>query len=396
MSKKLKPHSVFVIFSIVCVITLSFLIPAYFIYQSSIQNVDIELNFDKNKAYNHVQNQLEFGNRIPGTDARVNCAKYFVSEAQEVDNQINAFYHNFSVNTVDCQNVLVKINTEKSNIIILGAHYDSRAKATHDPISANRIKPVPGANDGASGAAVLLELISVFNERKGSLDCQIWFLFFDAEDQGHDGVDYGLSDWNFCEGSDKFVDDIDNFYNVDEENFDCMILLDMVGGENLQFINEQYSTSSLLSELFEIGRQLGYTEEFPENPISQAVEDDHRAFLSIGIPAADLIIQFWNVPDAWPYWHTISDDINHISRSSLEVTGKTVEQFVYNNYYINSSNYEGNYPWETDQPFLDSQIIPFLIIIIAFAGIISISIHFIKKRRLREKIDLIHRGKEQI
>lgn len=383
MLKKLKPHSVFVLFSVICVISLSVLIPAYLIYQSSIQNIDIDLDFDKNKAYSHVENQLDFGNRIPGTDARVNCAKYFVSEAQKVDSQITAIYHNFSVHSVDCQNVLIKMNEDKNNIVILGAHYDSRAKATHDPLSANRIKPVPGANDGASGVAVLLELISVFNERKDDLDCQIWFLFFDAEDQGYDGVDYGLSDWYFCEGSDKFVDDIDNYYNADEEDFDCMILLDMVGGENLQFINELHSTSSLLSELFEVGRQLGYTKEFPENPISNSITDDHQAFLYIGIPAADLIIQFWDAPDAWPYWHTTSDDITHISRDSLEVTGKTVEQFIYNNYYEGVADYEGNYPWDADKPFLDNQILPFLIIIIGFAALVSISIHFIKKRRLK-------------
>ncbi|MFW9999997.1 MAG: M28 family peptidase [Candidatus Hodarchaeota archaeon] len=262
--------------------------------------------------------------------------------------------------------MLFKLNEARTNIIILGAHYDSRAKATKDPIIANRSNPVPGANDGASGCAVLIELANVLYSERDNLSCQVWFLFFDAEDQGLDNA-YGMDGWDWCEGSQKFVSDINNFYNSEIENFECMILLDMVGGENLKFINEQYSTSSLLDELFSIGRHLGYTHQFPSNPESASIIDDHRPFLSAGIPSADLIINFWDNP-GWPYHHTTQDDLSHISNYSLEATGKTVEQFIYNNYLDDPFNlYQGNYPWSQDINVPNIEII--IIIIVAIVGV---------------------------
>ncbi len=280
------------------------------------------------------------------------------------------------------------MNENYSNIVIFGAHYDSRAKATKDPIISNRSNPVPGANDGASGSAVLIELAKVIYERRVNLSCQIWFLFFDAEDQGLDEGGYGIDGWDWCEGSQAFVNDIGNFFNSETESFDCMVLLDMVGGVNLQFINEQYSTSSLLDELFAIGRQLGYTSQFPMNPNSASIIDDHRAFLNFGIPSADLIINFWNNPD-WSYHHTTQDDISHISNFSLEITGKTVEQFIYNNYFEDSSNtYQGNYPWNEDINVIDPEILITLIIIIAFVGaviVILIVSRYISKERIKLK-----------
>ncbi|MFX1329438.1 MAG: M28 family peptidase [Promethearchaeota archaeon] len=291
--------------------------------------------------------------------------------------------HNFTVLLIECQNVLFKLNEHKPNIVILGAHYDSRAKATKDPTYANRNNPVPGANDAASGSAVLIELARVLYNQKENLSCQIWFLFFDAEDQGKDNA-YGIDGWDWCEGSQLFVNEINNFYNSETENFDCMILLDMVGGINLQFINEQYSTSSLLDELFAIGRHLGYTSQFPSDAERRSVLDDHNSFVNEGIPSADLIINFWNNPN-WPFHHTTQDNISYISDISLEITGKTVEQFIYNNYFEDPGNlYEGYYPWVKDinVPSIELLIIIItIIVIVAIAIILFISL----KKPLEEK-----------
>lgn len=279
--------------------------------------------------------------------------------------------HNFTVHLTECQNVLFKLNEHESNIVILGTHYDSRAKATKDPVLTNRDSPVPGANDGASGSAALIELARVLYNQRANLACQIWFLFFDAEDQGRDNA-YGIDGWDWCEGSQEFVSEINKFYNSATETLDCMILLDMVGGENLRFINEQYSTSSLLDELFAIGRQLGYTSQFPSNPDSASITDDHRAFINIGTPSADLIINFWNNPE-WSYHHTTQDDIIHISNSSLDVTGKTVEQFMHNNYNNDPNNqYQGNYPWNEDINVIDNETKITIVVVIAFAGVIVV------------------------
>jgi Zn-dependent M28 family amino/carboxypeptidase len=279
---------------------------------------------------------------------------------------------------------LFKLNEHQNNIVILGAHYDTRARATKD---INKSAHVPGANDGASGSAVLIELAKAFYEMKENLSCQIWFLFFDAEDQGHDEGGSGMVGWDWVEGSTNFVSDLDNFYDSQNEEFDAMILLDMVGGKNLQFINEQYSTSSLLDEIFAVGRSLGYSSQFPLNPTSNSILDDHKAFLNIGIPSADLIINFWNNPN-WPFHHTTQDDISNIANISLEITGKTIEQFVYNNYLNTTTEiYKGNYPWFVDIDRSSVETIMFVIIFVASAAIIIMTMNIIKQKKINVKVD---------
>ncbi|TXT63868.1 MAG: Aminopeptidase YwaD [Promethearchaeota archaeon] len=343
-----------------------------FIFDSrlSVKNLDIDLQYNASNSYVFIKNQTQdIGNRIPGTPESKECVQFFISEFKKIDNDYSYFYHNFSVYETNCTNVLFKMNEDKKQIVILGAHYDSRARATKD-ISSNRDIPVPGANDGASGCAVLLELARILYPQRENLTCQIWFLFFDAEDQGYD-YGYGIPDWDWCEGSERFVNELENFYYPNNETIECMLLFDMVGGTGLQFINEQYSTSSLLDELFAVGRALGFTYVFPINPEVNSIIDDHKAFVDSEIPSADLIINFWNNP-CWPYHHTINDTLQHISNESLEITGKTVEQFIYNNYLDVPWNlYKGNYPWNIDQTRLSTQIITQILILI---GIISIAV----------------------
>ncbi|HEC37174.1 MAG TPA: M28 family peptidase [bacterium] len=377
-----KKYNILILVAFACIAIFSIVFLFLTSNNLSIQNYNTELEFNGDNAYNYVQDQLDIGFRIPGTEERKESAQYFISKFLEIDSNFTYIIHNFTVYTTECQNILFKANEEYDNVIILGAHYDSRAKATRDPISENRSKPVPGANDGASGAAVLIELARVLYGQKDNLSSEIWFLFFDAEDQGGNGI----LGWDWIEGSEQFVNDLDDFYDSATENIESMILLDMVGGTNLQFINEQYSTSSLLEELFAIGRNLGYTNEFPSNPVSRSIIDDHIGFLDLGIPSADLIINFWDNP-SWPYHHTTEDDISHISNYSLEVTGRTIEQFVYNNYITDTNyNYQGNRPWDVDMSIPDMQIIILLGLIFGFAGvaiIITLSIKkFVKKKEV--------------
>jgi len=365
-----KNYKLTLIAFIALIVVIPIVIPIFLLFNDSEStNIDIELHFNGDTAYTYVADQLNINTthfRTPGTQGREDCAQYFITKFQQIDPAINFVLHNFTIQSVECQNVLFKMNENFTNIVILGAHYDSRAKATKD--STNPDLPVPGANDGASGSAVLIELAEVLYNRRQDISVQIWFLFFDAEDQGYDSG-AGISGWDWIEGSEKFVLDIDNFYNSSKEDFEAMILLDMVGGTNLRFINEQHSTSSLLNELFETGRQLGYTSAFPSNPIVASIEDDHVPFLHYGIPSADLIIKFWNQPAEWPYHHTTGDDISQISNISLEITGKTVEQFIYNNYYDISNPYQGNFPWSDDFNLLDSELFMLILIVLPIIGI---------------------------
>ncbi len=365
-----KNYKLTIIALIALIVVIPIVIPIFlFFNDSEFTNIDIELHFNGDTAYTYVADQMSINTthyRIPGTQGREDCAQYFIDKFQQIDPAINFVLHNFTIQSVECQNVLFKMNENFTNILILGAHYDSRARATKD--STNPDLPVPGANDGASGSAVLIELAKVLYSRMNNLSVQIWFLFFDAEDQGTD-LGVGISGWDWIEGSKQFVLEIDNFYNSSKEDFDAMILLDMVGGTNLRFINEQHSTSSLLNELFETGRQLGYISAFPSDPIVTSISDDHVPFLNFGIPSADLIIKFWNQPAEWPYHHTTGDDISHISNNSLEITGKTVEQFIYNNYYDITDQYQGNFPWSDDFNLLDSELFMLILIVLPIIGI---------------------------
>jgi len=381
-----KNYKLTIIVFIALIVVIPIAIPIFLLFNDSeLTNIDTELHFNGDAAYTYVADQLNINTthyRTPGTQGREDCAQYFITKFQQIDTAINFILHNFTINSVACQNVLFKINENSSNILILGTHYDSRAKATKD--STNPDLPVPGANDGASGSAVLIELAEALYSRRQYLSVQIWFLFFDAEDQGYD-LGPGIPGWDWCEGSDKFVQDIENFYNSSNETFDAMILLDMVGGKNLRFISEQYSTSSLLNELFETGRQLGYTNAFPSDPIVRSIFDDHVAFVNYGIPSADLIIKFWDAPIEWPYHHTINDDISHISNNSLEITGKTVEQFIYNNYFNVNNQYQGNYPWSDDFNLIASELFLFFVIILPLFGI-AVLILVIRSRSKRVNI----------
>ena len=356
---------------------LSYFAPSFISSNSiPIQNVDRALQFEGDNAYNFIKDQLDIGYRIPGTEESINCSHYFISKFKELNENITYLIHNFTVHSTECQNILFKFNENYTNIVILAAHYDTRARATKD--SENPNDPVPGANDGASGCAILIELAKILYEQVNNLSCQLWFLFFDAEDQGLD-LSYGIDNWDWCEGSRNFVQNIEDFYDSQIEKFDCMILLDMVGGNHLRFIDEQYSTSSLLKEIFEVGRELGFTSEFPKNPTTRAIIDDHKYFVNEGIPSADLIINFWNNP-GWPYHHTTSDNITYISINSLNVTGKTVEQFIYNNYLdIQDYNYKGYYPWKEDINIYEIEVISIAIMTILMIGAFLSLVYIFKK-----------------
>ena len=354
---------------------------------SNIRNIEYPLRFNGDNTYIKVEDQINLNltnYRVPGTQGRIDCLEYFINEFQEIGDNFTYLLQNFTISSIECQNIVFKMNEQFDNIVILASHYDSRAKATKDSNLALRSDPVPGANDGASGCAILLELARVLFQERMKLNCQIWFLFFDAEDQGYDN-DYGIQGWNWCEGSTRFTNNLENFYSYNE-HFDCMLLLDMVGGTNLQFINEQYSTSSLLQEIFEIGRQLGFSETFPTNPVSATITDDHVSFVQKGIPSADLIINFWNDP-SWTYHHTTQDDLNHISNQSLEITGKTIEQFVYNNYLnIPSNDYMGNFPWKEDFNVLDTDILTIIITMSVIGTLLALSIMIYKKYFVKPKL----------
>ncbi len=298
-------------------------------------SIHLPIEFNATQAYEDVRTQLEFGYRVPGTMEHNACADWMRDELQPVTDIVVT--HNFSLpisgkDPIHCQNILGKLNTNQTNIVILAAHWDSRAIAEKDTV--NTSDPIPGANDGASGVAVILELARVFYQNREEFDSQIWFLLFDAEDQGSGGIE----GWYWAEGANAFSEDLDEFYNTTTETFSFFILLDMVGGKNLKFMDETNSNNELQDAVFQEGRELGYLTEFPKNPIKRRIIDDHIYFTN-KMPTLDLIIDF--IAGPWTYHHTHQDNLENIDINSLKATGSTIESFIYS--YHGKSNWKGNW-----------------------------------------------------
>lgn len=332
------------------------------------------LDFNATKSFDYISTQLDFGFRVPGTVDHENCGFWIGNQLSlSVDEVIR---HNFTIQKesqplYNCQNILGKLNTEKKNIVILASHWDSRNVAEKDYV--NQTLPIPGANDGASGVGVLLELSRVLNLYKETLDCEIWFLFLDAEDQGSSLGIYGLEGWNWAEGASEFAENIHEFYN-NNERIECFILLDMVGGFDLQFIKEGRTNDELHNAIFDAGRDLGYNTAYPQNPKKMLITDDHVPFYELGIPVIDLIIDF--VSGNWTYHHTHLDNLENIDPESLKITGETIESFI-KTYYTEGDNLG----WNND--ILPSNL-TIVIISVSVVTLVFI-INFLLRRRKRRR-----------
>jgi Zn-dependent M28 family amino/carboxypeptidase len=197
------------------------------------------------------------------------------------------------------QNVIARRGTSRP-WIVLGAHYDSRFWADNDPDPNKHRLPVPGANDGASGVAVLLELARVL---PAQLEKEIWLVFFDAEDNG------GIPGWDWILGSRAFVETL-------KSKPDAAIVIDMIGDADLNIYLENYSNGNLRAEIWAQAASLDF-KQFISMP-KYSMLDDHTPFLEAGIPAVD-IIDF-----DYPYWHTTADTVDKVSVESLHAVGETL------------------------------------------------------------------------
>jgi glutaminyl-peptide cyclotransferase len=258
--------------------------------------------FDADQAYTHVVAQMDLGPRITGTEASVLAGDYIAKQLQQFGWQVE--FQAFSYKDTPVRNVIAKTNIGQGPVIILGAHYDSRRRADQDPEHLN--DPVPGAVDGASGVAVLLELARTLDKWK--IKNEIWLAFFDAEDNGD------LDGWEWIVGSAYMAEQL-------AITPQAMILLDMVADQDQQFYYENNSNPELSAKVWETAAQLGYSDHFIPQP-RWSMEDDHIPFVRRGIPSLD-IIDF-----DYPHWHKITDTIDKISIESLGRVGRTVEVFL--------------------------------------------------------------------
>jgi glutaminyl-peptide cyclotransferase len=260
------------------------------------------LQFEGEQAYQYVLAQEAFGPRPTGSEAGWATGDYIIQQLERLGWTVET--QEFMFQGVRGRNIIGKAG--QGPLVIIGAHYDTRPVADHDPDPANREQPILGANDGGSGVAVLLELARVLDRE--TLDRQVWLAFFDAEDRGR------LDGWPFSVGAREMAQNL-------VIRPQAVAVVDMVGDADQNIYYERNSDPELSAELWAIAADLGYSDNIIPQP-KHTIIDDHLPFVEQGIPSVD-IIDF-----DYPYWHTLEDTADKVSPISLERVGRMLEVWL--------------------------------------------------------------------
>ena len=271
--------------------------------------------FNGDRAYKYLEAQCDFGPRDPNSKGHQDCLQYLYDKLAETTDicrkQSFAYYDSVRQDTLRLTNVIASYNPKSQRRLLLCAHWDTRPWADRDPDSSLHEKPILGANDGASGVAVLLELADIFKKDPPPFGVDI--AFFDGEDYGMEGHTEG---WLI--GSKYFVQNIGGYRPM------LVILLDMIGDSDLQIYKEEYSSTyagryvDLIWKIAEIEKATHFLSEK-----KHSVYDDHIPFLQAGIPAVDVI------DIEYKYWHTLADTPDKCSAASLSEVGRVITRLIY-------------------------------------------------------------------
>lgn len=284
----------------------------------------VAAQFSADSAMLYLNRQCSFGPRVPNTPAHTKCAQWLESELRRHGATVTtqtADLSAFDGTTLHMRNIFGSFNPSAENRTLLLAHYDTRPWADADPDPANHTKPVMGANDGASGIAVLLEIARHMSLQTPSQGIDI--LFVDAEDYGQ-----ADNDDSWALGAKYFAENpITPDYRPTRA-----ILLDMVGGHDATFPREYFSQQSagrLLADVWAAAETAGYASRFT-NTSGGAITDDHLPLIQQGIPAIDIIEYCPQSATGFnPTWHTTTDTPANISPATLQAVGQTLLQYIY-------------------------------------------------------------------
>ncbi len=289
-------------------------------------------NFNADSAYAFVKAQTDFGPRVPGSSAHAECAQWLVATFKKYTPYVE--YQEFrsrayNNKTLSGKNIIASFNPEARARIMLSAHWDSRPYADHDPDPAFHRTPIDGANDGASGVGVLIEIARLLHARQPPVGVDI--VLFDLEDYGppQDSQNEGNNEaWGL--GSQYWSK------NPHKTNYHArfVILLDMVGAKDARFLQEGFSmhfAPDKVKKVWDVAHRLGYQEYFI-NKQGGYINDDHYFINDIrNIPAIDII----HLDPAssngsfFEYWHTMGDSIDKIDKTTLRVVGDVVLTVVF-------------------------------------------------------------------
>lgn len=262
-------------------------------------------SFSGRRAMGHARQLMRLGPRIPGSEAGIRAREYIADQLRREGWEVEV--QPFAYGGVALANVVA--TRGDGPIVIVGTHYDTRPIADRDP--SDRSAPVPGANDGASGVAVLLELARVLDP-EATEGMEVWLAFFDAEDSG------GIANWEWAVGARTLAQ---RLINEPANRPEYVIIIDMVGDAD-QAIHYEWSSSLWLQErLWALAAELGYGDVFVPAHRHHVVSD-HTPFLQTGIEAALLIDLDYR------YWHTQGDTLDKLSAQSLERVGRLLQTWL--------------------------------------------------------------------
>jgi len=288
--------------------------------------------FCADSAYAYIEKQMSFGPRVPNSAAHMQCAVWLIEQLRacgaEVELQKGQM-PDYRGNNQQIYNIIGHFHSSATLArphILLGAHYDTRPWCDEEPDYADRFYNVPGANDGASGVGVLLEVARQLGLRD-SLLTPVDIIFFDVEDSGSPRFYTGPErEDTWCLGSQLWATNYSRQSSAVSYQFG--IVLDMVGAPDASFPKELYSTqyaSNYQQNIWRAAEKLGYGSLF-NNQQSYPITDDHYYVNYIaGIPCVDIIHYDIRNSTGFPFWwHTRQDDMSNISKSTLQAVGEVV------------------------------------------------------------------------
>lgn len=296
--------------------------------------------FAADSAYAFINEQLAFGPRVPNTPAHIRGGDYIAAKLRSYG--VEVIEQPFTAKgwdgiLVKGRNIIGVINPKAQKRLLFSSHWDSRRFSDNDSLAVNHKKPVPAANDGASGVAVLLEMARTIQQAKEKPTVGVDLVFFDAEDWGNGQKAIGDTEANhpdvdyvgFCLGSRYWSK------NPHKPGYTAYygVLLDMVGAKSATFLKEGYSMQfapSVIQTLWTTASQLGYGQYFVDKN-GGPITDDHLAPNTIAkIPMVDIIHLNPLTGGFFQDWHTAEDDMRNIDPATLKAVGQTLVQAAYN------------------------------------------------------------------
>lgn len=290
---------------------------------SSRQAVKAAFNVDTAMAY--LKKQVDFGPRVPGTEPHRQTADWLAATLRSMGAEVTdvplTTVHPETGAPIPVRNIFGQFNPEAKERVILVAHYDTRPRADEDPEPANRETPIDGANDGASGVAVALEVARNFAMIAPAHGLDI--LFADYEDSGTSG-----NDDTWCIGSTLWASQLP-YGEASKPTLG--ILLDMVGGNDAVFMREYFSETyapAVNNLVWKAAAEAGHGVRFV-NRVGGAINDDHLPLLRAGIPTIDIIEMHTDGNGGFnPTWHTLADNYDNIDPQTVDAVGNVVLKVI--------------------------------------------------------------------